>query len=660
MRRFSFLAVVGLPSLLALTSGCNLLTECDPASSSPATVTEEAEQPETTLADERGDETEPTVTAASLGFTEVVSDQIAETGERVIGLTNEAQDEVAVAVVTEEVTYLLRFNDEAGEISWDLLNDLGVVIATVFPDFIQLADGAILSVSQGTAKSVEDHCAGVNLANAADTVAPISRALYRCSETLVPPLSNDERREFVQRMTECLMESSELELIKPICSDIAGVDPVTCDCLCGSEQTYDASTDSCQPASTPAPTISPTATPTPAPSTKPTATPSPTPSPSAEPTATPSPSPSPSPSPGVITDYAYRKSIAIDHTRVGLAGTDRETLTNFPLLVSVVDADLRSSPGGHVSDPSGGDIAFYAVDDDTCGGAGLSPCEIDHEIEGYDPATGQLVAWIRVPQVATANPFVTTDSVIYLYYGNPDLAASAENSSGVWGEHYQGVWHLGEEQPGIGNPLLYRDSTSNDNGLDDQISAEGETGKIGWGQEFDGVDDYASRSPIVTPIVGNLTVSTWFRSTFNLDSIRLLDLAQSSQGGLQLVLNSTGIIRIDNSGGPNVNVESNPGFNDGEWHYVAAARSGSTYRLYVNGEFVASGDGTGPDYTRLFLGKQDSGGHFEGDLDEVRVSTAVLTADVIRAEYNNQQWPNKHNYPDHGFITLGVEEPNPD
>jgi hypothetical protein len=638
----------------------------------------DSQQQDINTTEEPGFESEPVVTAASLGFTEVVSDQISETGERVIGLTNEAQDQLAVAVVTEDVTYLLRFNDEGGEISWDLLNDLGVAIATVFPDFVQLADGTVLSLNRVAAKSAgQTSCSGVDMFTATDPAEAIAIAIFRCSDGIPPQESTDQHREFVQAVAECLIESPEIEAIGPICADVAGVDPVTCECLCGPDQSYDAVTDSCVPVSTPAPepTPSPSAAPTatPFPTTEPTTASSPTPTPSAEPTATPaptptpvptatpspSPSPTPSSSPGGIADYAFRKSIAIDHTRVGLAGTDQETLVDFPVLVSVTDVDLRNSPEGHVAVPAGGDIAFFALSDDACGGVGTSPCGLDYEIEKYDPAIGQLVAWVRVPQVATSNPFVTTDTVIHLYYGNPDLTASVQDSPSVWAEHYEGVWHLDEAATDNGVPIAFNDSTSRDNDLENHASAVGKAGMIGSGQEFDGVDDYAAISALSSSIVGNVTISAWFRAPVTTLQSRLLNLAPTAHDGLQLVLIEAGSLHVGDSNGAISNVASDAVLSDGEWHHAVVVRSETTYSLYVDGAFVASGEGPADEYTRLVLARRDAGNHFQGSLDEVRLSAAVLTPNVIRAEYNNQQWPNKHEFPELGFISIGAEEANP-
>ena len=88
------------------------------------------------------------------------------------------------------------------------------------------------------------------------------------------------------------------------------------------------------------------------------------------------------------TDWPYRKHLRIDASRV--AGD----LSNFPVLISTTDADWiedsQATPG-HVAQTDGGDILFTASDGIT---------KLDHEIETYNPATGELVAWVKVPTLS--------------------------------------------------------------------------------------------------------------------------------------------------------------------------------------------------------------------------------------------------------------------
>jgi len=56
----------------------------------------------------------------------------------------------------------------------------------------------------------------------------------------------------------------------------------------------------------------------------------------------------------------------------------------------------------------------------------------------YASSTGQLIAWVKVPNLSN-----TSDKVLYLYYGNPSATApSSAFTQGVWDSNYLGVWHL--------------------------------------------------------------------------------------------------------------------------------------------------------------------------------------------------------------------------
>ena len=88
--------------------------------------------------------------------------------------------------------------------------------------------------------------------------------------------------------------------------------------------------------------------------------------------------------------YGFSRSITIDHTKV--PNTDQ---SNFPLLFSGTYAYLATvANGGKVTSASGFDIIF------TSDAAGAT--QLDHEIETYNPVTGAVSFWVRVPTVATA------------------------------------------------------------------------------------------------------------------------------------------------------------------------------------------------------------------------------------------------------------------
>jgi hypothetical protein len=193
--------------------------------------------------------------------------------------------------------------------------------------------------------------------------------------------------------------------------------------------------------------------------------------------------------------FGYRKKITIDRSKISDASCGA-TLPNFPVLYSVTDTDLATTGnGGDVAsydaannDPR--DIIFRALDDDTCGGPVTSPCGLYHEIEKYDSTTGELIAWVRVPSVKTNDASNTSDTVIYIYYGNSDVVSSTQNADGVWDSNYKTVWHVNETS---GGPGAIKDSTAPPNhGTDFNSPTFGATGKIGNAIDFDGTNDYAT------------------------------------------------------------------------------------------------------------------------------------------------------------------------
>jgi hypothetical protein len=104
--------------------------------------------------------------------------------------------------------------------------------------------------------------------------------------------------------------------------------------------------------------------------------------------------------PTFLTGYSCSRKITVDHRKVSGA----EDLQDFPLLLKIErDCKLRTTGnGGEVYDSTGKDILFT---DST------QTVQLDHEIEMYESATGELVTWVKVPVLDHDDP---TD--IYMYY----------------------------------------------------------------------------------------------------------------------------------------------------------------------------------------------------------------------------------------------------
>jgi len=227
--------------------------------------------------------------------------------------------------------------------------------------------------------------------------------------------------------------------------------------------------------------------------------------------------------------YGFRRAITIDHTQV--PNTDQ---ANFPVLVSGTFASLATTAnGGNVTNANGYDIIL------TSDAAGTTLLPFEQEV--YNPSTGAIVYWVKIPTVSH-----TSDTVFYLFYGNSSISTSQSNKNGVWDSNYVGVWHLPN-----GSTLNANDSTSNAN----NGTINGATPTNG---EIDGAASLNGSNQNITVnkqygLTSNLTFSAWVKF--------------SGLSGYQEILGQ------DTSSwtGGNVALTPNPAATDaGETYHVAA------------------------------------------------------------------------------------------
>jgi RHS repeat-associated protein len=317
---------------------------------------------------------------------------------------------------------------------------------------------------------------------------------------------------------------------------------------------------------------------------------------------------------------SYQRAITIDHTKV--PNTDQ---INFPFLFSATDwAFATIANGGHVFSSTGNDIVFSS---DPTGATAL-----DYELEEYNPATGQVIAWIRIPTLSH-----TADTVIYMFYGNSSIAAPEQNPAGVWDSHYGGVWHL--NQAGTGTVLSYPDSTVNANNGTVNGSPFSISGEVGGALDFAGSsDDLAIRS---IPLNGaDYTVSAWINTPLP-NNGSWNTLTRGASGDHQVIVNesnwhlgafSSAAASFEDSG---FAINSLPN----GWHHLTASATGGTTTYYVDGSPV----GTIPFQSSAdiaFLGNYQGGGQQFGDADEIQISTGIArSADWIATEYSNESSP---------------------
>jgi hypothetical protein len=128
------------------------------------------------------------------------------------------------------------------------------------------------------------------------------------------------------------------------------------------------------------------------------------------------------------------------------------------VLISGTFADLATTAnGGNVQNSQGYDIVF------TSDATGQHP--LPFEQESYSATTGAINYWVQVPTLSH-----TSDTAVYMFYGNSSITTDQSAKASVWDANYQGVWHLAN-----GITLNASDTTSNANNgtINGSISAAG-------------------------------------------------------------------------------------------------------------------------------------------------------------------------------------------
>jgi hypothetical protein len=336
--------------------------------------------------------------------------------------------------------------------------------------------------------------------------------------------------------------------------------------------------------------------------------------------------------PRVHAAFGYRMPITIDKSKV--SGTQ----SNFPVLISITSASLKSGSGGHVQNGSGYDIVFRASDGTTA---------LPHEVERYIAIDGTITAWVKIPTISSA-----ANTLIYVYYGDSSISAATETPASVWDSNYKAVFHLHDDE---------KDSTSNPSPTPaaNHSSTNG-AGKIADGQVFNGTNQWIQiNSSANTMIDTNLTISAWVKASAFPASPKLAQVIAkyaSPSPSFKLQLDST---KKTNFSTPGRSLSGTAGeILANTWYLLTAVQQGTSKKIYINGNVAATAsDGSGLDPESMPVGigaslasdKVTASEFFTGSIDEVRISNSARSVDWIKTEYNNQNSPGT-------FHSFGPEE----
>ena len=340
--------------------------------------------------------------------------------------------------------------------------------------------------------------------------------------------------------------------------------------------------------------------------------------------------------------YAYKRKITIDHTKCGSSDS-----TNFPVLVSGTyngsggTPDLRTvANGGKVQNSNGYDIIF------TSDVAGTT--KLNWEIETYTASTGVVNFWVQVPTVSH-----TTDTTIYMFYGNAAISTFQSTASAVWDSYYKIVDHLAD-----GTTLSATDSTGN-TATGTITTATATAGKVDGAGSFGSLAGDKIQTGLTSGLSTTITIEGWVNPTTGISATsRWFDQYNSGTIGSGLSWQGTGTIFVpfSTTGG---NFTTTALTQNVLTHVVItydASNVANKPTVYENKVSQTVNVGTAPVGTvttltgNWYLGnRQDGIRVWIGALDEFRVSLGILrSADWVTTEYNNQNSPST-------FYTLGNE-----
>jgi len=341
--------------------------------------------------------------------------------------------------------------------------------------------------------------------------------------------------------------------------------------------------------------------------------------------------------------YAYCKKITIKASQIEISGVGSHN--NFPVLIDITDNDLRTcSNGGYMENASGYDIRFTTY-------LGI---RLYHDIEGYDPISGRLTAWVRIPSLSKIN----TD--IFLFFGNPSISSNS-SSSATWSSNYKAVWHFNNS---IANASAFPLVSSD-------FGSTSTTGKILEGRNFIRTSHQYISVNYNDALDFNdaITVSAWINLVTNDIDQKIFSNQNNISGGYKLGIYTDGKVEFEirtSDNHPYLNRSAPDGtiLSTSTWYYVVGVYSNSEdyIRTYVNGGLDRpmvtdktaglTGSGNPAIGRETWNDPSTFDGKFNGIIDELRVQNIARDAGWIKTEFNNQSSPST-------FYTVGPTASNP-
>jgi len=294
-----------------------------------------------------------------------------------------------------------------------------------------------------------------------------------------------------------------------------------------------------------------------------------------------------------------------------------QALTDFPVLVKLNSSRINYGKTTTT------DIRFY--DDSTL---------LSKETEDWN-AAGDSFVWVKVPQMDDSD-----SDYIYAYFDCSDT--NLDDPTNVWDAGYVMVHHLAETS---GNHF---DSTLNDN---DGVPGDGDSDKIpnmnavgiaNGADEFDGSNDCVPvyHNDSLNFGTGDFTISAWINTSEcgDCDILRKGNMVSAPQANYKMEVNNNKIVATlqGSNSGSSGNLATASDYTDGLWHHAVMMRNSGVLTLYVDGELEGTDSAAEKNLVNdanMSIGSKDgcADDHFNGFIDEVRISNTARSPDWIKA-----------------------------
>ena len=312
-------------------------------------------------------------------------------------------------------------------------------------------------------------------------------------------------------------------------------------------------------------------------------------------------------------DWKHTGSFYLVTTPEGANLPASASLTDFPILVRLHQDSFDFSQ----AKANGDDLRFSNAE-----GKPLA-----YQIEDWDAKNGSASIWVRIPKIAG-----NTRQEIKLHWGKPD-AASESNGRAVFDKTngYLGVWHMGDGVKDDAGGLETKDTGT--------TKCEG---VVGSARHFAGSQGLFCGEKIANFPTGSDSHSSqaWFRAEKSNGRILAWGNEQP-QGKVTMNIKSPPHVNMDCwfSGG---NVTGTTKLSFGEWVHVVHTFEKGMACLYINGVLDNAVKRAGSTMAikspaKMWIGGWYKNYDFIGDIDEVRISNVVRSADWVKLEYENQK-----------------------